>query len=93
MEVEYVNNKINTLEYDGLQTYLLFACNMMTRIWNKLRALISHRTTAATKEELCEDKVLSKNSIPILLKDQNLVTTTLGVEIIHGICINCPKNL
>ena len=31
------------------------------------------------------------NSIPRLLKDQNLVTTTLGVERIHGICINFPK--
>ena len=38
-------------------------------------------------------KVSLNNSIPRLLKDQNLVTTTPGVEIIHGICINCPKNL
>ena len=38
-------------------------------------------------------KVPLNNSIPRLLKDQNLVTTTLGVERIHGICINCPKNL
>ena len=40
-----------------------------------------------------KEKVSLKNSIPILLKDQNLVTTTHGVERIHGICINCPKNL
>ena len=38
-------------------------------------------------------KVSLKNSILILLKDQNLVTIALGVERIHGICINCPKNL
>ena len=38
-------------------------------------------------------KVSLKNSIPRLLKDKNLVTTTTQVEIIHGICINCPKNM
>ena len=38
-------------------------------------------------------KVSLKNSIPIVLKDQNLVVTTLGVETIHNICINYPKNL
>ena len=55
-----VNNKINTLEDDGLKTYLLFARNMKTKIWNKLRALISHQTTTFVKEKLCEDKCLSK---------------------------------
>ena len=38
-------------------------------------------------------KVSLNNSIPILLQDQSVVTATSGVERIHGICINCPKNL
>ena len=38
-------------------------------------------------------KVPLNNSIPRILKDQNLVTKTPVVEIIHGICINCPKNM
>ena len=38
-------------------------------------------------------KVSLNNSIPRLLKDKKLVTTTPGMERIHGICINCPKNL
>ena len=40
-----------------------------------------------------KSKVSLNNSRPRLLKDQNLVTTTLGVERIHDMCINCPKNL
>ena len=51
-----IKNKINTLKDDGLKTYLLLTRNMKTRIWNKLRALISDRTTVSAKEELCEDK-------------------------------------
>ena len=66
---------------------------MKTRIWNKLRALISHQTITSAKEEVCEENISLKNSIPTLLKDQNLVTTTPRVEGIHGICINCPKSL
>ena len=38
-------------------------------------------------------KVSLNNSIPILLQDQSVVTATSGVERIHGICINCPKNI
>ena len=57
---EGVNNKINTLEDDGLRTYIHFTLNMKTRIWNKLRALISHRTTTFVNEELCKDKGFSK---------------------------------
>ena len=74
-----VENKINTLEDDGLKTYLFFSHNMKTRIWNKLRALISHRTIASAKEEVCEDKGFSiiiqdhyylriKTQLPQLLK-------------------------
>ena len=88
-----VNNKFNTLEDDGVKTYLHFYSNMKTKIWNKLRALISHQTITSTKEEVCEENISLKNSIPTLLKDQNLVTTTPRVERIHGICINCPKKL
>ena len=40
-----------------------------------------------------KEKVSLKNSIPRLLKDQNLVTTTPKLERLHGICSNCPKNL
>ena len=38
-------------------------------------------------------KKFINNSRPILLKVQNLFITTSGVEIIHAICINCPKTL
>ena len=38
-------------------------------------------------------KVSLKNSRSIILKVQNLVSTTPGVERIHVICIDCPKNM
>ena len=76
-----------------MKTYLHFALKMKTKIWNKLRALIFHRTTASTKEEVCEEFFFLNNSISILLKGQNSVFTTLRVERVHVIRINCPKIL
>ena len=45
------------------------------------------------RKKYVKTKVSLKNSIPRLLKDQNLAATTPRMERIHGICINCPKNL
>ena len=46
----FVNNKINTLESVSMKTYFYFACNMKIRVFEELRALISHFTTTCTKE-------------------------------------------
>ena len=56
-------------------------------LWSLIRPLLLQI------KKYVKTKVSINNSIPRLLKDQNLVTTTLGVERIHGICYNCPKNL
>ena len=65
---------------------------MKTRTWNKLRTLISHRTTDFAKEDVKARVALNK-SRSRLLKGQNSISTTPGVERVHVIRVNCPKML
>ena len=93
VKFQFVNNKINTLESLGLKTYFYFTCNMKIRVFEKLRASISHLTTSSTKEEMFEDKVALNIQSPSPLKGQNPDPITHTVEKMPNMGINCPRNI